>query len=411
MRKLELTLACGRYDRTQPLLDGRVQPEGVDLTFLPLRPGETFWRMLNHGEFDASEMSLSSYTILRSEGDTRFIAIPVFPSRVFRHSAVYVRADSNIERPEELKGKRVGVGDYQMTAAVWVRGFLTHEYGVTPNDIVWVTGKPIRSIKPPDGVRLEPIPADTTLEAMLEGGEIDALMSVMIPERLGKTIRRLFRDSRRVEIDYYNKTRIFPIMHTLVLKTSLYQEKPWLAVSLYHAFCRARDLAYQSMYDTDALSVSLPWVIHEVEATRGIYGPQNLGLLDRRQPPDAECARSLSRRAKALAAPDECRGAVCAQHQPRSGRLSAGDGGGLTRSATNRSRGGRRVGSVRIGTCKRHPHAFDPKPTLVSDAAGKECAHELLAGSATDGPDTILQLPRPFHRRLRPRHLSRAVFG
>ncbi len=125
MPKLQLTLACGRYDRTQPLIDGRVQPEGVDLTFLPLRPGETFWRMLNHGEFDASEMSLSSYTILRSEGDARFIAIPVFPSRVFRHSALYVRSDATIESPEDLKGKRVGVGDYQMTAAVWVRGFLT----------------------------------------------------------------------------------------------------------------------------------------------------------------------------------------------------------------------------------------------------------------------------------------------
>jgi 4,5-dihydroxyphthalate decarboxylase len=124
MHKLELTPACGRYDRTQPLIDGRVQPDGVNLTFLPLRPGETFWRMLNHDEFDASEMSLSSYTILRSEGDTRFVAIPVFPSRVFRHSAIYVRADSNIETPEDLKGKRVGVGDYQMTAAVWIRGLL-----------------------------------------------------------------------------------------------------------------------------------------------------------------------------------------------------------------------------------------------------------------------------------------------
>src|SRR5262245_62142439 len=134
MHKLQLTLACGRYDRTQPLIDGRVQPEGVDLTFLPLRPGETFWRMLNHGEFDASEMSLSSYTILPSEGDTRFIAIPVFPSRVFRHSALYVRSDATIESPEDLKGKRVGVGDYQMTAAVWVRGFLTHEHGVKPED-------------------------------------------------------------------------------------------------------------------------------------------------------------------------------------------------------------------------------------------------------------------------------------
>jgi len=274
MRKLELTLACGRYDRTQPLIDGRVQPEGVDLTFLPLRPGETFWRMLNYGEFDVSEMSLSSYTILRSEGDTRFTAIPVFPSRVFRHSAIYVRADSGIEKPEDLKGKRIGVGDYQMTAAVWARGLLMHEYGVKPEDIAWVIGRPIRTIKSPDGIRLQDLPADTTLEAMLERGEIDALVSVMIPGGLGKTVRRLFRDSRKTEIEYYKKTRIFPIMHTLVLKTSLYERKPWLAVSFYRAFLRARDLAYQAMYDTDALSVSLPWVINEVEATRELFGPQ-----------------------------------------------------------------------------------------------------------------------------------------
>src|SRR5262245_28127469 len=164
MHKVQLTLACGRYDRTQPLIDGRVQPEGVDLTFLPLRPGETFWRMLNHGEFDVSEMSLSSYTILRSEGDTRFIAIPVFPSRVFRHSALYVRSDASIECPEDLKGKRVGVGDYQMTAAVWVRGLLTHEYGVKQEDIVWVNGKPIRSIRPPDGVRVVSIQDEQEVE-------------------------------------------------------------------------------------------------------------------------------------------------------------------------------------------------------------------------------------------------------
>jgi len=274
MSKIKLTLACGRYDRTQPLIDGRVEAEGVDLTFLPLRPGETFWRMLNHGEFDVSEMSLSSYTILRSEGDTRFIAIPVFPSRVFRHSAVYLRADSSIENPQDLKGKRVGVGDYQMTAAVWVRGFLAHEYGVNPEDITWVIGRPIRAIKPPGTVRLEPMPPDTTLESMLERGEIDALASVMIPKGLGTTVRRLFRDPRKVEIEYYEKTRIFPIMHTLVLKTRLYEERPWLAVSFYRAFCRARDIAYQWMYDTDALTVSLPWVIDEVEATRKIFGPQ-----------------------------------------------------------------------------------------------------------------------------------------
>lgn len=274
MSRLKLTLACGRYDRTQPLIDGRVEPEGVDLTFIPLRPGETFWRMLNHGEFDVSEMSLSSYTILRSEGDTRFIAIPVFPSRVFRHSAVYLRADSGIETPQDLKGKRIGVGDYQMTAAVWVRGFLMHEYGVAPEDVTWVIGRPVRAIKPPEAVRTEAMPAETTLEDMLERGEIDALVSVMIPKSLGCKVRRLFRQPRRVESDYYRKTGIFPIMHSFVLKTSLYEANPWLAVSFYRAFCRARDIAYRTMYDTDALTISLPWVIDEVEETRKIFGPQ-----------------------------------------------------------------------------------------------------------------------------------------
>ena len=274
MPNLKLTLACGRYDRTQPLIDGRVTPEGVDLTFLPLNPGETFYRMLNHDEFDVSEMSLSSYAILRSEGDMRFVAIPVFPSRVFRHNAMYLRADSKIERPEQLKGKRVGVGDYQMTAAVWVRGFLTHEYGVHPKDVTWVTGNPVRAIRRPDGVRIEPLPAGTTLEAMLERGEIDALATVVIPEGLGKTMRRLLPDFRKVEMEYFRKTGIFPIMHTFVLKTHLYEQNPWLAVSFYKAFCKARDLAYRITYDTNALTVGLPWVIDEVEQTHKIFGRQ-----------------------------------------------------------------------------------------------------------------------------------------
>jgi 4,5-dihydroxyphthalate decarboxylase len=274
LKKLKLTLACGRYDRTQPLIDGRVEPEGVDLTFIPLRPGETFWRMLNHEEFDVSEMSLSSYTILRSEGDTRFIAIPVFLSRVFRHSAVYLRADSKIETPQDLKGKRIGVADYQMTAAVWVRGFLLNEYGVAPEDMTWVLGRPVRTIKPPEGIKVEAMAGDATLEAMLERGEIDALASVMIPKTLGATVRRLFANPREVERAYYQKTGIFPIMHTFVLKRRLYEENPWLAISFYRAFCRARDIAYHWMYDTDALTVSLPWVIDEVEATRKIFGPQ-----------------------------------------------------------------------------------------------------------------------------------------
>ena len=268
---MRLTIACGRYDRTQALIDGRVKAEGVDeLTYLALRPGETFWRMLNHEEFDASEMSLSSYTILRSEGDTRFIAIPVFPSRVFRQNALYVRADSPLRDPRELEGKRVGVGDYQMTAAVWTRGFLQHEYGVAPKDVTWVIGRPIRTIEPPRGIRLEALSAGTTLEQMLERGEIDALMTVMIPKTLGSAVRRLIPDFREVELAYYRRTRIFPIMHTFVLRRAVYEANPWLAVSLYRAFLVARDMAQRHMYDTDALTVSLPWVIDEIERAREI---------------------------------------------------------------------------------------------------------------------------------------------
>src|SRR5919108_2693225 len=205
---MRLTLACGRYDRTQALIDGRVGIEGVsELNYLALRPGETFWRMLNHEEFDASEMSLSSYTILRSEGDERFIAIPVFPSRVFRQNALYVRADSPLREPRDLKGKRIGVADYQMTAAVWTRGFLEHEYGVRPREMTWVVGRPIRAIRQPQEVRIEALGGSAALEELLEQGKIDALMSVVLPQQLGKTLRRLIPNFREVELAYYRKTR------------------------------------------------------------------------------------------------------------------------------------------------------------------------------------------------------------
>ena len=268
---MRLTLACGRYDRTQALIDGRVRIEGIsELNYLALRPGETFWRMLNHEEFDASEMSLSSYTILRSEGDERFIAIPVFPSRVFRQNALYVRQDSPLREPRELKGKRIGVGDYQMTAAVWTRGFLQHEYGLRPQEATWIVGRPIRAIRQPQDVRIEALGGAAILEELLERGEIDALMSVMIPKALGRTVRRLVPNFRDVELAYYRKTKIFPIMHTLVLRRRIYDQHPWLAVNLYRAFVRSRDMALGHMYDTDALTVSLPWVIDEIERGREI---------------------------------------------------------------------------------------------------------------------------------------------
>ena len=138
-----------------------------------------------------------------------------------------------------------------------------------------MVGNPIRSIKPPEGIRLETLtPGGATLEDMLQTGEIDALISVMIPKGLGSTVRRMFPDFRKVEAEYYRKTKIFPIMHTLAIRTSLYEKQPWLAVSFWKAFCQARDLAYHQMYDTDALTVSLPWIIDDVEQTREVYGPQ-----------------------------------------------------------------------------------------------------------------------------------------
>ena len=276
MSRLPITLACGPYDRTRALADGTVQAEGIELNYLPLRPAETFWRMINNAEFDASEMSLSSYTILRSRGDTRFVALPVFPSRIFRQSCVYVHARAGIRRPQDLKGKRFGAADYQMTAAVWTRGFLRHDYGVLPGDMHWVLGATVRTgIPVPAGVSHERIKPPHELDLMLEAGEIDALLGVTIPRPFlagSSRVRRLFRNFRRVEEEYYRRTRIFPIMHTLVVKTALLEAHPWVGASLTKAFVAAKRLNDARLYDTDALYATLPWLIDEIEASRRLGG-------------------------------------------------------------------------------------------------------------------------------------------
>jgi len=276
MSKLKITIACGNYDRTRALADATIRPEGVELNYVPMRPAETFWRMLNNEEFDASEMSLSSYTILRSQGDTRFIALPVFPSRIFRQSCLYVNSRSGIRRPEDLKGRRLGAADYQMTAAVWTRGFLQHEYGVMPEHMNWVVGAPVRSgVHIPERVRIEHIGIDRSLDAMLDGGELDALIGVTFPRSFvagSRRVRRLFSDYRRVEEDYYRRTGIFPIMHTLVLKSSLFEAEPWVAISLYKAFLQAKHINDRLLYDTDALHATLPWLIDEIERSRRVFG-------------------------------------------------------------------------------------------------------------------------------------------
>jgi 4,5-dihydroxyphthalate decarboxylase len=256
-------------------MDGTIQPEGVDLNYIALGPSEAFWRMLNNEEFDVSEMSLSSYTILRSEGDHRFIALPVFPSRIFRHSCLYISSSSGIQAPEDLRGKRIGVGDYQMTASVWVRGFLQHDYQVEPKEMNWFVGQSIRKIKSPEGVKIESIEPGQYLDKLLEAGEIDALISVILPPPFldgSPQIRRMFPDFRKLEEDYFHRTGIFPIMHTLVIKAKLLEAEPWLAVSLYKAFVQAKELNYRRLYDTNALLASLPWLIDDIENLRRIFG-------------------------------------------------------------------------------------------------------------------------------------------
>lgn len=283
MERLFLTVACGDYDRTKALQDGTVQPEGIRLNYIPMQSEEIFWRMTSHLEFDASEMSLANYVILLSRGQAPFVAIPVFPSRLFRHGCIFVHADSGIRRPEDLKGKRVGTPEYAMTATVWIRGFLKDDYGVGPEDVLWLTGgqetpgrKERVELRLPPGVEVRPIPENRTLNDMLERGEIDALISARIPAAIlrgSPKVRRLFPDYREVEADYYRRTGIFPIMHVVVIRKDVYERHPWTAASLFKAFEEAKERAFQRMRITNAPVYMLPWLFAEVESLRELFGP------------------------------------------------------------------------------------------------------------------------------------------
>jgi len=238
--------------------------------------------MIRYKEFHASEMSFSSYLINYSRGNMDLIAIPVFPSRMFRHSAIYINKDSGIKRPEDLRGKKVGVPEYQVTAAVWVRGLLQHEYGVSPKEMKWFTGgleNPGREekipIHLPPSIKILPIPPEKTLSKMLEEGEIDALITPRVPStyQYGKTkIKRLFEDFQEEEIKYYEKHKIFPIMHTIVIRQDIYKNYPWVAQSLFKAFSLAKEICLQNLSDTSALRYSLPWLLGNLEITRKIMG-------------------------------------------------------------------------------------------------------------------------------------------
>jgi len=218
---------------------------------------------------------------LTAKGTCPYVAIPVFPSRLFRHSSIYIRADRGIERPQDLRGKVIGVPEYQMTAAVWIRGILQDEYGVRASDVKWRNGgleEPGRTEKIPldlpKGVELAPIPEGKTLSAMLASGEIDALVSARWPSSLGRSpnVARLFPNFREVEKAYFKKTGIFPMMHVVGVRKSLLDAHKWLGSSLYKAFVQAKDLAYPELTQMAALKVALPWLGQEVEETVALMG-------------------------------------------------------------------------------------------------------------------------------------------
>lgn len=282
MAKLKLTLACWDYDRTRPLIDGRVQAEDIDLDIKVMRPRETFPRMLEKKEFEVSELSLASYVSLKGRGDCPFVAVPVALSKIFRHSCIYVRTDAGIRTPQDLREKRVGTTQLGSSATLFMNGMLQHEYGVMMENIHWFIGglttptqQPLIPLNLPDKVTVDFLPPGQTLEGMMESGGLEALLAIYIPSIFQKgspRIARLFPNYYEVEQDYYCRTGIFPIMHTVVLRDDIYREHPWAARSIYRAFCEARDLAVDGLYDTDALRLSLPWLIHHIEETWRVLG-------------------------------------------------------------------------------------------------------------------------------------------
>ena len=282
MPDVPITIACGNYDRTKAIIDGRVRVEGCSVTYLPLYPEEIFHRQFVFQEFDVAEMSMSSYIRTVAAGTSQYVAIPAFVSRIFRHSGMYVRKGAGIARPEDLRGKRIGLPEYQITAVVWMRGMLQHEYGVHPKEIHWRQGGQEQAgrhertpLKPIPGIDLKSIPEDRTLVGMLRDGELDALFTARGPSSFlagEEHIERLFPDTRKAEQAYFKKTGLFPIMHMVGIRKSLVEKYPWLPVSVYKAFVEAKNLAMIDLTDVNALMVTLPWLEAETKETMAVMG-------------------------------------------------------------------------------------------------------------------------------------------
>lgn len=275
MSKLNLTIACLDYDRVKPLMTGAVKPDGIDLNFLTLSADYSVWPMIRHQEFDVSEMTLASYTALRARGEAPFVGIPVFLARTFTHAGVFVNTKSSIREPKDLHGKRVASGQYLMTFASWMRGILQNEYGVDLSKIDWRTGRPEAPLNLPPQMKVSLLPEGKMLPDRLEAGEIDALIHPRIPDKFRnhEFIKPMFPDSRRTEIEYFNKTGVFPILHQVVIKQEIYQKHPWVASSLLRAFTQARDICYRDLSETlEGIRYTVPWLdshVHDVRQQLG----------------------------------------------------------------------------------------------------------------------------------------------
>jgi 4,5-dihydroxyphthalate decarboxylase len=277
MSKLRLSFACWNYDRTRALMDGSVQPDGIDLNYLNLPVEETFFRQARFREFDVCEMSLSSYCVSLNRPDKPFIALPIFPSRFFRHSCIYINANSGIKEPKDLIGKRIASPEYQMTAPVWIRGILSDHYGVPVDAQPYLyggeeeTGR-IEKLKLdlPPNIKVSPIGPDQTLTQMLHTGELDALYTARMPSSFLKgdgKVKRLFENYGEIERAYYRQTKIFPIMHTVVIRRDVYEANRWIAQSLTKAFIEAQRRTYEDLKETAALKAMLPWLNDHIDET------------------------------------------------------------------------------------------------------------------------------------------------
>jgi 4,5-dihydroxyphthalate decarboxylase len=280
MSKLNLSVAVGPYDRTRALIDGSVQIDGVNPSCMTLSPEEIFFRAFRHAEFDICELSLSSFTVKTAQGGGPYVGVPAFVSRAFRHTSIYVRTD-RIKKPEDLKGKRVGVPEYQLTANVWARSILEDDHGVKPSDIQWVRGgiedadRPEKiTIKLPNDVKIEDAPPGKSISALLAEGAIDAFMAPRPPSLPKNTpnVGWLFPDPVTAAKDYYKRTGIFPIMHLVGVRRTLVEQHPWLPGAVLKAFEQAKVTALTMLSDPSATKVTLPFVEERVAEARSLMG-------------------------------------------------------------------------------------------------------------------------------------------